>query len=252
MTNQTPPNPDEHECPGCLSSSIVAPPHTYGKYCLQSAPTNDTWKRTGNNGDTGTADFPVVNTNDSELDEILLQFIAEYHQGLNELAGHGTATEQARGALLAWRQEAVDGALAHAATPTAHNEQVDELVRDIMKVPYSKHKAKARLLQWRQEAIDELREYDNLLTVRAIDGAQENCNAVPDDQPNDVHIRFFNQGYKKGVDTSLRELLERLPVKEIVTKYHGVKSAHQQSRNNTIAECKAVIEAAIKKNGGEL
>ena len=33
------------------------------------------------------------------VDPILLQFIAEYHQGLNELAGHGSAIDQAKAAL---------------------------------------------------------------------------------------------------------------------------------------------------------
>ena len=28
--------------------------------------------------------------------------------------------------------------------------------------------------------------------------AQANCNAVPDDQPNDIHIKYFNDGYKRG------------------------------------------------------
>jgi hypothetical protein len=37
---------------------------------------------------------------EDKLDSILLQFIAEYHQGLNELAGHGSATEQAKEQIL--------------------------------------------------------------------------------------------------------------------------------------------------------
>jgi hypothetical protein len=37
----------------------------------------------------------TTQTTDEALEAILLQYIAEYHQGLNELAGHGTATEQA-------------------------------------------------------------------------------------------------------------------------------------------------------------
>jgi len=28
--------------------------------------------------------------------------------------------------------------------------------------------------------------------------AQNNCNAVLDDQLNDIHIKYFNIGYKKG------------------------------------------------------
>ena len=32
----------------------------------------------------------------TRLDAILNQFIAEYHQGLNELAGHGSAIDQAK------------------------------------------------------------------------------------------------------------------------------------------------------------
>ncbi len=37
----------------------------------------------------------------AELKTILLQYHAELNQGLNELAGHGTAIEQAQTALLA-------------------------------------------------------------------------------------------------------------------------------------------------------
>jgi hypothetical protein len=36
----------------------------------------------------------------NRLNSILLQFIAEYHQGINELAGHGSALDQARAAIL--------------------------------------------------------------------------------------------------------------------------------------------------------
>lgn len=36
------------------------------------------------------------------LDEILLQYRAELNQGLNELAGHGTAEEQAKQAIRQW------------------------------------------------------------------------------------------------------------------------------------------------------
>lgn len=38
------------------------------------------------------------------VESILLQFIAEYHQRLNELAGHGTPIEQATKAINALRR----------------------------------------------------------------------------------------------------------------------------------------------------
>lgn len=43
----------------------------------------------------------------TELEKILLQFIAEYHQGLNELAGRGTSTEQATAAIQSAIAEAI-------------------------------------------------------------------------------------------------------------------------------------------------
>lgn len=40
---------------------------------------------------------------EGELDAIFLQYHAELSQGLNELAGSGTALDQVKKALLAWR-----------------------------------------------------------------------------------------------------------------------------------------------------
>lgn len=58
----------------------------------------------------------MTNTNNQqseELDQILLQFLAEYHQGLNELAGHGTAQEQVKQRLIVWWDKAVREASIH-------------------------------------------------------------------------------------------------------------------------------------------
>lgn len=32
-----------------------------------------------------------------------------------------------------------------------------------------------------------------------LDEARANCNAVPDGEPNDVHIEYFNSGYKTAM-----------------------------------------------------
>ena len=47
--------------------------------------------------------------NTKSLKQIILQYRAELHQGLNELAGHGTAEEQFRRAILQWVSETVVG-----------------------------------------------------------------------------------------------------------------------------------------------
>lgn len=50
---------------------------------------------------------PKLAGSEEELNSILLQFIAEYHQSLNELAGHGSAVDQAKKALFSWRGKAI-------------------------------------------------------------------------------------------------------------------------------------------------
>lgn len=40
--------------------------------------------------------------------------------------------------------------------------------------------------------------------------AAYNCNAVPDDQPNDVHIKFYNDGYKAGRQVADDQLIDSL------------------------------------------
>jgi hypothetical protein len=69
---------------------------------------------------------PAQTTPDDELTCILLQFIAEYHQGLNELAGRGTATQQAEKALTAWAKNKALRAVGEDESEIVHERLSDE------------------------------------------------------------------------------------------------------------------------------
>jgi hypothetical protein len=51
-----------------------------------------------------------------------------------------------------------------------------------------------------QAAIDEI--------LALVQAREQHCDAVPDGEPNDIHINYFNIGYEQGQQQLLTELLE--------------------------------------------
>jgi hypothetical protein len=71
---------------------------------------------------------------------------------------------------------------------------------------------KIETTQLTEKTVDEI--------MQLIAANQDNCNAVPDDQPNNVHIRYYNQGFKAGQNQLIDTLLEELPYRK-GTSTHG-------------------------------
>ena len=70
---------------------------------------------------------------------------------------------------------------------------------------------------------------------------EANCNAVPDDQPNDVHIRFFNSGVKLGRTNVVKEIMKELP-KEQDCNEAGRYTDYDTGYNQALQEVRKLLE----------
>lgn len=98
-------------------------------------------------------------------------------------------------------------------------EQLDQILRK--HIPLAKFEArdpaqseKARIAEevvnyWLVKCIRDLITLIEKAESKARLEAEKNCNAVPDDQPNDHHIHYFNRGYKKGKADAIKELSDK-------------------------------------------